>query len=168
MGLIKSLTDTLPDSDSRSWSARSPLKGLCLCSSLDEKLGFDLLQFKLTASAKIGVVPEKVFFRWLWCFKAESMILKDLEWSQGIHVLHLLCGSIYSQLQTLEHVIHWCLECYWYPCKLQQSWAWQNLKGYWKTNTGKKNFWKSTDVRGSFLLTSTGHAAKVGSMAGAG
>ena len=59
MGLVTLLTDTLPDSDSRSWSAKSPLKGLCLCSSLDEKLGFDLLQFKLTASAKIGVVPEK-------------------------------------------------------------------------------------------------------------
>ena len=60
--------------------------------------------------------------------------------------------------------LHWCLEGYWYPCELQQSWAWQNLKVYWKTNTWKKKFWKSTHFCGSYLLTSTGHAAKVGSM----
>ena len=37
-------------------------------------------------------------------------------------------------------IIHWCLEWYWYPFKLQQSWAWQNLKVYWKTKTGKNFF----------------------------
>ena len=63
---------------------------------------------------------------------------------------------------------HWCLEWYWYPCELQQSWAWQKLKVFWKTKTGKKTFWKSTDVRRSYLLTSTGHTAHLGCLAGAG
>ena len=37
---------------------------------------------------------------------------------------------------------------------------------YWKINTGKKNFSKSTDIRGSYLLTSTGHITHLGCMAG--
>ena len=63
---------------------------------------------------------------------------------------------------------HRCPEWYWYPCKLQQIWPWQNLIVFWKTNKGKKKFWKSTDVHGSYLLIWTGHTAHHGRMAGVG
>ena len=63
--------------------------------------------------------------------------------------------------------IRLCLVWYWYPCKLQQSWAWQNLKSYWKTNTGKEKNWKSTNVCRSYLQTCTDHTAHLGHMAGA-
>ena len=62
----------------------------------------------------------------------------------------------------------WGLGWHWCPCELQQSWAWQNLKMYWKTNTGKKKIWKSTDVYGSCLLSTTDHTAHLGCMASAG
>ena len=68
---------------------------------------------------------------------------------------------------SIRNDYHWCLELCWYPWELQQIWVWQNLKLVWKTNTGKKKFWKSINVWGSYLLTKTGRTALLGYMASA-
>ena len=38
--------------------------------------------------------------------------------------------------------IRLCLVWYWYPCKLQQTWAGQNLKILWNSSREKKKFLK--------------------------
>ena len=49
------------------------------------------------------------------------------------------------------------------------SWAWQKFWKYSeKVTQERKKFWKSIDIHGSYLPTTTGQATHLGCMAGAG
>ena len=73
----------------------------------------------------------KVLDRTLHISTPRHIVMELFFWDQKVSPFL----TIFNTTRT-----HWCLEWCWYPCKLQQNWAWQNLKVYWKTNIGKKNF----------------------------